>query len=160
MNNFPKTLALLAEEQWKAIVNAYREGITAEVVAQESGTNVATMKQKFRAIEFKHEEGWDFEAIIVAGQGPTLSSYAKAKRNGHNEPDRVLRWRVPRRLAEAIMSSETSPDQEEALVTRLFRVAKLRTSEQFWEFLLSVFSDLSDKDIQHLAGIEPEKRKR
>jgi hypothetical protein len=159
MNNFPKTLALLSEEQWKAIVNAYRDGITAENLAQESGTNVATMKQKFRAIQFKHEEGWEFEAIIVAGQGPTLSSYAKAKRNGHNEPDRVLRWRVSRRLADAIMSSETSPDQEEALVTRLFRVAKLRTSDDFWNFLLSVFADLSDKEISHLAGIEPEKKR-
>ncbi len=141
-----------SRESWKAIVEAYREGITPEALAQEAGSNLATMKQKYRAIEHKHEEGLDLEAIIAAGQGPTLSSYARAKKNGHSEPEKVLRWRVSRRLADAIMSSETSPDQEEALASRLVRVCGLRTSEEFWEFINSVFADWSDTDLLHHAG--------
>jgi len=141
-----------SSENWKATVEAYREGITPETLAEESSSNVATMKQKYRAIEHEHEKGLDLEAIIAAGQGPTLSSYARAKKNGHSEPERVLRWRVSRRLADAIMSSETSPDQEEALATRLVRVCGLKTSEEFWEFINSVFADWSDADLLHHAG--------
>lgn len=149
-----------AKEQWQAIVTLAFAGADPETVAKEASVNAAVLRQKFSAIRYARESGWAEQAIVSLGQSGTLKAYAAAKRNGHHEPQKLLRWRVSRRLAEAIMSSETSPDQDEALTTRLVRVAKLRTSEQFWEFMLSVFSDLSDKDIEHLAGMEPEKRKK
>jgi hypothetical protein len=159
LSAFPKTLALLAQEQWKAIVESYREGITPEALAVEAGSNLATMKLKFRAIEFKHEEGWDLQAIIAAGQGPTLSSYAKAKKNGHNEKEKVLRWRVPASLADCIQNDNASPDAEEALITRLHRVLGLETSEEFWMFVHSWFGEVSDAELLHHAGEGKPKKK-
>jgi hypothetical protein len=149
-----------AKEQWQAIVTLCFSGADPEMLAKETSVNLAVLRQKFSAINYARESGWAEQAIVALGQNGTLKAHAAAKKNGHHEPERMLRWRVSRRLADAVMSSEPSEDQEEPLVSRLVRVAKLRTSNDFWEFLLSVFSDLSDKDIAHLAGLEPEKRKR
>jgi len=151
MSSFPKTLALLTHEQWKAIVEAYREGVTPEALAQEAGSNVATMKQKYRAIEFQHEKGYGFEVIVANGQGWSLSSYSRAKRNGH-EKEKVLRWRVPASLADCIQNDSASPDAEEALITRLHRVLGLETSEEFWMFIHSWFGEVSDPELLHHAG--------
>src|ERR1700687_552791 len=148
--------------QWKAIVRlAFRcnPGRTAEMaatIAKQTQSRKATVKRKIDAILFKRSEGWDEQAIVAAGQGPTLSSYAKHQQNGH-EKQRVLSWRVSKSLADAIMSSETSPDQDEALASRLVRVLGMQTSEQFWEFLHSVFADLSDSELKNLAGAFTEK---
>ncbi len=120
--------------------------------------DLALLKRKRDAIRFKREQGFGREVIIANGQSWTLSGYARAKRNG-NEPQRILRWRISRRLADAIMSSETSPDQEEALISRLVRVCKLQTSEDLFEFLLSVFADISDEELAMWAGLEKEKKK-
>ena len=60
-------------------------------------------------------------------------------------------------MADAIMSSETSVDQDEALVSRLVRVLAMETSEQFWEFVHSLFADLSDAELKNLAGAVTEK---
>ena len=147
-----------AKEQWTAIVTLCFSGADPETLARETSVSASVLKQKFTAIRYARESGWAEQAIVALGQNGTLRAYAAAKQNGHREPEKVLRWRVSRRLAEAVMSSESSEDQEEPLVSRLVRVAKLRTSEDFWNFLLSVFSDLSDKDIAHLAGLEPEKK--
>jgi len=149
----------MAQAQWSALVNLVLDGEDVEVLAKECSMNPVVLKRKRDAIRFKREQGFGREVIIANGQGWTLSSYARAKKNGHSEPDRVLRWRVSRRLADAIMSSETSPDQEEALVSRLVRVCKLQTSEDLFEFLLSVFADISDEELAMWAGLEKEKKK-
>lgn len=159
MSAFPKTLALLAQEQWKAIVEAYRAGVTAEDLAREAGSNPSTVRQKYRAIHWKHETDCDFEAIIAAGQGPTLSSYAKARKNGH-EKEKVLRWRVPASLADCIQNDNSSPDAEEALITRLHRVLGLETSEDFWMFIHSWFGEVSDAALLHHAGEGKMKKRR
>jgi hypothetical protein len=158
--NAKEQFASSAKEQWQATVTLCFSGADPETVAKEASVNAAVLKQKFSAIRYARESGWAEQAIIALGQSGTLRAYIAGKKNGHHEPERMLRWRVSRRLADAVMSSEASPDQEEPLVSRLVRVAKLRTSNDFWEFLLSVFSDLSDKDIEHLAGMEPEKKVR
>jgi uncharacterized Fe-S cluster-containing radical SAM superfamily protein len=160
MTDFPKSLALITKAQWEAIVELAFCGADPEAVAKETGVSGTVLKQKFSAIRYARESGWAEQAIVALGQSGTLRAYIAAKKNGHREPERMLRWRVSRRLADAVMSSEASEDQEEPLVSRLVRVAKLRTSNEIWEFLLSIFSDLSDKDIEHLAGMEPAKRKK
>jgi hypothetical protein len=149
-----------AKEQWTAIVTLCFSGADPETLARETSVNLAVLRQKFSAINYARESGWQEAAIVALGQNGTLRAYAAAKKNGHREPEKVLRWRVSRRLAEAVMSSEVSEDQEEPLVSRLVRVAKLRTSEQFWEFIHSWFALVPDEEIAHHAGIQPEKRKR
>ena len=113
---------------------------------------------KFRAIESAHNAGLTMPEIVEKGQSAILSMHAIAKKNGHTEKQKMLRWRVSASLADAIMSSETSPDQEEALATRLVRVCGLKTSEEFWEFINSVFADWSDADLLHHAGEATGKR--
>jgi len=157
MSDFPKTFATMAQAQWSALVNLVLDGEDVEVLAKECSMDLALLKRKRDAIRFKREQGFGREVIIANGQSWTLSGYARAKRNG-NEPQRILRWRISRRLADAIMSSETSPDQEEALVSRLVRVCGLRTSEDFWEFINSVFADWSDADLLHHSGEATGKR--
>jgi len=156
--NAKEQFASSAKEQWSAIVTLAFSGADPETVAREASVNAAVLRQKFQAIKYARESGWAEQAIVALGQNGTLKAHAAAKKNGHKEPDRVLRWRVSRRLADAIMSSETSEDQEEPLVTRLVRIAKLRTSEDFWLFMHSYFALVSDEEIQHHAGIEPEKK--
>lgn len=117
-----------------------------------SGEHVDCPKWKRNAIRWARETGCSQESIIGLGQSKVLSNYTKAQREGRIGGQKLLRWRVSSTLADAVMSSNTSPDQEEALVSRLVRVGKLRTSEDFWNFILSAFADLSDEDIKHLAG--------
>lgn len=129
------------KEEWSSLVEAIL-----------SGEHVDCPKWKRNAIRWARETGCSQESIIGLGQSKVLSNYTKAQREGRIGGQKLLRWRVSSTLADAVMSSNTSPDQEEALVSRLVRVGKLRTSEDFWNFILSAFADLSDEDIKHLAG--------
>ena len=118
----------------------------------DKNTSEGSIKGRVKAIRWALSEGgWTIERIIAEGQTVTLSAYARYKRNGH-EKERVLSWRVSKSLADAVMSSETSPDQDEALASRLVRVLGMQTSEQFWEFLHSVFANLSDAELKNLGG--------
>ena len=156
-----------SREQWAAIVTLALacssdrlEQEVAETLARETSTNAVTLKRKFEAIRYARERGLDEFSIISNGQSQTLSNYMRARKRANSEKQRMLRWRVPASLADAIQSVETSDGQEEALQTRLVRVIKLKTSEDFWEFINSVFSDLSDADLLHLCGEHDGKRKR
>ena len=151
MNKNEERFAVAAKEQWSALVNLVLDGSDVEALAKDSSMNPAVVKRKRDAIRFKHEQGFGREVIIANGQHWTLSSYARAKKNG-DERQRILRWRVPASLADCIQNDNASPDAEEALVTRLHRVLGLETSESFWMFLHSWFSDLTDADLLHHGG--------
>ena len=129
------------QEEWTALVESVLDG-----------QHVDCPMYKRKAIKWARETGCTQEAIINLGQSRVLSNYSKAKTDAKNFPQKVLRWRVSSRLADAIYSSSTSPDQEESLVTRLHRVLHITKSEEFFEFILSIFADLSDREICHLAG--------
>ena len=114
--------------------------------------------RKFRAISKCRESGMTQEEIIAAGQSEILSRAARSRKN-HSEPQRILRWRVSRSLAEAIQwTDQSSPDAEEALVTRLRRVCNLKTSDDLWEFFNSVFADRDDKWLRNEAGVVLDKK--
>lgn len=146
-------------DHWQAIVALAFSGADVETLARETSVGVAVLRQKFAAIRYARESGWAEQAIIALGQSGTLKAHAAAKKNGR-EPQKMLRWRVSRSLAESIMSSETSPDQEEALVTRLVRVCGLKTSDDLWEFIRSVFYDFSDEVLAIWSGELTEKKGR
>jgi hypothetical protein len=133
---------------WKTLVAiAYHVGsehIDREVqlIAGATSTTPATVKRKFEAIHRMREQGCSEDAIVRNGQGPTLSQLTAAKQRQKHETDVILRYRVPNSLGEAWGQ----------LVGRLVKVADLRTSEDLLEFIYSVFVDLSDLEIKHLAG--------
>ncbi len=138
--NAKDRLAIVEKERWAILVKIAMSGASSEVP-----------KHKFQAIQFAKEAGSTEEAIIAAGQGATLSSYAKAKKNG-NERQRVLRWRISASLADAIQCDMVNEDAEEPLVSRLIRLLGIKTSEELWMFIHSVFRDFSDEDIIHSGG--------
>jgi hypothetical protein len=144
-----------AGSAWSAIVSiAYACGPAhldreAELLARATNTTRATIKRKFEAVHHKREQGWTEEAITRAGQGATLSSFAASRKERKVEADTILRYRVPVSLGEAW----------EAQVSRLARLADLKTSEDLIEFLNSVFAGLSDLHIQNWAGTLDPNRK-
>jgi hypothetical protein len=146
----------LGAERWMFLVDAVlRGGLTSPMLMSSD-----SMRRKAFAILWARQAAeMDREQIIAKGESWILSAYAKAKRNG-NEPQRVLSWRVSRSLADAVMCETPSPDAEEALVTRLARVCRLKTSEDFFEFLLSVFASFDDRTLRMWAGEVEEKKKR
>ena len=143
------------KEQWAALVDAARHFGEATVHAIE----MPAVKHKITAIRWAMMDGWTAEVILEKGQSAVLSAYAKAKRNGH-EKEKVLRWRVPASLADAIQSDNASPDAEEALVSRLARVLGISTSEEFWLYLHAHFGGMSDEQIRHDGGEGPPEKKR
>jgi hypothetical protein len=148
-------------EQWRALVNIalYTSAERLPLLVEElAGPNQSkqTLKRKIDAIRSARDSGLDVENILAHGQSKILSLH---RRNGHREPQRMLRWRVSQSLAAAVQSDDPSADQEEPLVNRLVRVCKLRTSEELWEFFLSVFADVSDAELMNLAGVHDDKKK-
>ena len=142
---------------WKTLVAiAYHIGSEhldreVELLAEATMTTRATIKRKFQAIHCMREKGLSEEAIVRAGQGPTLSMLAAAKKRQKLEEDTILRYRVPKSLGEAW----------EALVGRLAVVADLKTSEDLIEFLHASFVGLSDEEIQNQAGeLDPRRKAR
>ena len=129
-------------EQWEATVQA---------VLDNEDADVAPYKRK--SILWARSEGCSADTITNLGQRTVLANYQKFKKNGGaSERKKWLKFLVPCSLADAVMSEATSPDQEEALVTRLHRVCGIRKANELWEFLLSVFADLSDDDLRNLSG--------
>jgi hypothetical protein len=149
-----------SQEQWASLVRLAFECQDVSELAREAGANKATLKRKFQAIRWAVESGMSREEIVSQGQGFILSIYARAYRNGNGEKHKILRWRVSASLADAVMWSEGSDSTDEALITRLKRVCKLETSDDLFEFLLSIFADLSDKELKNLAGVEHEKKRK
>ena len=140
-------------EAWKSLVNfVYRQGTPSIPPPHD-------VVRKIAAIREAGELGMTQEEIISAGQTEILSRAARQRRL-RNEPQRILRWRVSRSLADAVMSSDASPDAEEALVTRLVRVCHLKTSDDLFEFLLSVFADRDDKWLRNEAGVVLDKKRK
>jgi len=147
-----------ASEQWAMLVLVVLEGQNAEQLAAETKQNVRVLKRKFQAIKHAWESGCSTDLIASMGQNLTLSMYAKAKRNG-NEPQRVLRWRLSKGLADAIQCEKPSLDVDEPLVNRIVRVLRIQTSEELWEFFHSVFADWSDTMLLNYGGELVQKKK-
>jgi hypothetical protein len=157
--------AAAARQQWKDLVDealrlpeqGYDQAI--KDLADAAGVTFGALKRKCDAIRSAAEK-MDREAIIEQGQGDTLRAYV-SKRAKYQEKERKLIQVIPVSLYDAIQHSRRrSPDSEEAFFTRLHRVLGIRRHEEVWEFILSVFADLSDRDLKHLAGMFPEKKKR
>jgi hypothetical protein len=155
--------------EWRALVQFVFECPESQLeeqvrqLAKDTSSDARTLKRKCDAIRYLRDTH-NFlgqQDISAYGQSATLRDYKLAFRNGHYEKQRVLSWRVSKSLADAIQTDGSlSPDSEEPLVSRLIRVIGIQTSEELWEFWNSVFADLSDEDLKHLAGIERERKKR
>jgi hypothetical protein len=160
------TYAEATREQWKHLVRLaltipdrdYEGHIRR--LAGEVGQTFGVLKRKCDAIRHEHEKGLSEESIVSLGQGVILASYIKARKKAVGEKTRMLVCRIPASMYDAIQNAHASPDQEEALMTRLNRLLGIRTWEEFWNFNLSVFATATDDEILHQGGEHPGKRKR
>ncbi len=163
--NGVQDFSVRAAELWRDIVNFALD--TPEDRLEQLATTLAgawteskaSLLRKLKAVRTAAASGLDRQGICKLGQSEALSLHARANRK-NREKMRVVSFRVPASLAEAFVSEDASPDAEEALVSRLARVCELRTSEDLLEFLLSVFADISDKDLKNLAGVNDLKKRR
>jgi hypothetical protein len=146
-----------SREQWASLVRLAFECQDVAELAREAGANKSTVSRKFQAIRWAAESGMNREEIESQGQQFILSLYSRAISKSQGK-QRFLRWRVSASLADAVMWSEASDSADEALITRLKRVCKLETSDDLFEFLLSIFADLSDKELMNLAGVTNRKK--
>jgi hypothetical protein len=149
--------------QWAAIVSiayacsADHMDREAELLARAARSTKATIKRKFEAVHHKRTQGWTEEAIVKAGQGPTLSSFAASRKERKVEADVILRYRLSASLAEAwtaLVRDKIAP----ALARDTKRMENL-TSDDLFEFLLSVFLDVHPAHIANFAGELDERRK-
>jgi hypothetical protein len=157
--------AASAKQQWKDLVDEAlrlpeeRYDSAVKDLAEAAGVTFGALKRTCDAIR-SAAESMSREEIVDAGQGDILRAYV-SKRAKNEEKTRKLIQVLPESLYDAIQHSRRrSPDSEEAFFTRLHRVLGIRRHEEVWEFILSVFADLSDRDLKHLAGMFPEKKKR
>ena len=159
MNEARAKFVSSSAEQWGNLVRLVLDGENPERLAVETKQNIQVLKRKFQAVKHAWESGCSAEAIILSGQNTILSLYAKSKRNG-DEPQRILRWRISKGLADAIQSEDPSKDAEEPLVNRIARLLHIETSEELWEFFHSVFADWPDEMILNYGSELVEKKKR
>jgi hypothetical protein len=149
-----------SQAQWKALVElVWKHGITEICEHPQWINNSKANLRKCWAIHHSFLLGMTGGQIVSLGQTAALSRVAKHQSNGR-EPRKRLCWLVSASLADAVQSDDPSPDAEEALVSRLYRVCELRTSEDLWDFLVSVFSDMDDNALRHLAGVIVEKKQK
>lgn len=132
-------------------------GAALRMSEKEIGLFDGALKRKVQAIRLLvFEGGHTFDSVRDMGQTEALALYARIKKPAGKE--RVVRWRIDAMLADAIQSKRGSADQEESLQQRLIRVCNIRYSNDLWEFILSCFADLSDRELRNLAGDVRKKR--
>ena len=129
-----------SQETWNAMVECVLSGDTEGIPPY-----------KVSAIRWARERGCTPAAIKNIGEHKVLSFHKKWQLST-KEKQRELKMRIPESLLDALTSRNASPDQEESLWVRFERVLGLRKPEEKIEFILSVFADLSDKELQHLGG--------
>lgn len=110
-------------------------------LAKLSNEDPRAMWQKFRAILAAAKEN-PVADIKRAGQAKTLSTYQKAKNGARTDKQVILSWKV-------------SPELREAVHQEVLRIAddiNLRTSEEFWTWMLAAMRQCTKLDLRHEAG--------
>lgn len=144
-----KTVAMYHGERLDAVL---------EEMATEAKTSKSSLRNKAAAIGYAFHTR-NVAEVIEAGQRSTLKAYAARNRDSAERRKR-LTWMVSASLADAIQSDTPSPDAEEPLVARFYRLG-LRTSEEMWLYIHSWFALESDEALlHHMAEFVPKRFKR
>jgi len=134
--------------QWDAVVDlalgisAKQVDAAAKRLAQLAGRGKISVKRKLIAIRYQHEQGRTPEQIKADGQESTLARYVTGKVKARTLP--LVQF--PHRLTPPVR------DDLHELILRIGRVLELRTYDECFEFLIAVFSNVSDLEMLHEAG--------
>lgn len=149
-----------SREAWRALVNfsflCPPDRLEEEInsLAKRVNSTAAGIKRKVEAIRWCKNTGLSQSEIIEIGQSAILSRYSGRNGKEDKERQRFIRWKIPVSLANAIKPKDKyTIEKEESLQSRLIRVLKIRTSEEFWEFMLSRFVDLTDEELYNDGGM-------
>lgn len=141
--------AAKAKEQWTELVHLAttisdrQVDNVAQTLSRATGTGKPGLKKKLEAIRWAYAKCKDTEPIIRAGQEVVLSKYIKSKRAERVEGRAVIKWEIAPELRELVREQ----------VLRVGRIAKLRTSDDFWNFMHAQMQGWDEEFIKHEAGL-------
>ncbi len=98
--------------------------------------------RRIMAIRYAHAKGLEWGAIVSQGQEVTLSDWMLSKKKEKTEKDVTIGYKIP-----GTLKAKFDEDME-----RIKKLLNIVTSADYFEFLHSLLSSLSDADIQHAAG--------
>jgi hypothetical protein len=130
---YVRIAAQLGDDQ----VSGYCETLAARLLIGKD-----SVYRRIAAIRYAHAQGQEWGAIIAQGQEKTLSEWMLSKKKEKTEKDVTIGYRIPNTL-----KAKFDEDME-----RIKKLLNIVTSADYFEFLHSLLSSLSDADIQHAAG--------
>ena len=123
----------LGEDQ----VSSYCEGLAAKLLIGKD-----SVYRRIAAIRYAHAQGKSSADVITQGQEKTLSDWMLSKKKEKTEKDVTIGYKIP-----GTLKAKFDEDME-----RIKKLLNIVTSADYFEFLHSLLSSLSDADIQHAAG--------
>jgi hypothetical protein len=123
----------LADDQ----VSAYSETLAARLMIGKD-----SVYRRIAAIRYAHAQGKSPADILAQGQEKTLSEWMLSKKKEKTEKDVTIGYKIP-----GTLKAKFDEDME-----RIKKLLNIVTSADYFEFLHSLLSSLSDADIQHAAG--------
>jgi hypothetical protein len=137
-----------SRSQWAELVRIARNTLprnlsqTAKVIAKQAGIGRKGVETRLKAINRAMAEGLGDAQLIEMGQEKVVGRYVQGKASERVDEQVPMTWKVEPRLREDV----------KAEVWRIAQVLGLRTSDQFWEFMLSQMTTWTKEEILHAAG--------
>lgn len=148
---FLKRVELDIRSQWNDLVElalsltTEAPGAIAEHLANSCGVGADSVLRKIAAIHYGATLGHGTEELKQMGQEKVLSQYIKSRRVESYGKTVVMKWSIPGSQRQLVQQQEQ----------RIKAILDIYTSEAFWDFMLSILTDLSEQNVKDLAGESP-----
>lgn len=149
LENYAASFVSGSKGQWAALVRIARKvspktrDDAARVLSQAAGVGKSTLARKFESLHAAMNTGLTDEQLIEMGQRAVMAKFVKDKREKRS--DKLVPF--PHRLTQPVR------DDLQELCLRLGRILKVRTYDECFELILSIFVDMDDDSVRHLAGL-------
>lgn len=144
-----KRLAVALRTEWESFVELalmrLSDGpgdLNYELLSERFNVGQDSLKRRVEAIRHAGTLGYSADEIKALGQEKVLSQFIKSRRQEKYSETVMLKWMVPGSQRELIHQQEG----------RVKKILGLVTSEQFWDFMLSVLRNATDEEIRASAG--------
>jgi ribosomal protein L22 len=140
--------------QWAALcdiacsIEGARVDKAAKFLAERASKEKAGIKRKMEAIQFLATTGLTVDAIKAIGESKTLSQFTKAKKSERTEDLVMMKFYVSSSLKERVTEE----------FWRLKKLLKIKTSDDAFEFVLSLLA-VPDAETLHNAGMIDARKK-
>ena len=137
-----------SRSQWAELVRIARATLprnlaqAAKVLAKQAGVGRKGVEVSLKAINRAMAEGLADAQLIEMGREKVIGRYVQGKRSERVDGLVCLTWKIAPELRDDVQRE----------VWRIAQVLGMRTSDQFWEFMLSQMSQWTTDEIRHAAG--------